>query len=82
VAAEVRKTVRQGINRKVERQIAPATALIPHNAQNADAEYCCAPFRSSLPLVSANTFTSALPANPKSVIDIQVIKLLIVSQTP
>src|SRR5580658_312077 len=82
VAAEVRKTARQGINWNVARQRTPATALMPVNAQKADAEYCCAPWRSSLPLASANTFTSALPASPKSVIDIQVIKLLIVSHTP
>src|ERR1700723_1463411 len=82
VAAETRKTARHGIYRKKATDAIPETTLTPESAQKADEVYCWAPTWSSLPLASARTLTSAFPARPKSVIDIQVIRLLMVSHTP
>ncbi len=52
------------------------------SAQIAEDAYRCASSRSSFPFASDSTLISALPANPKSVMDIQIRMLLIVSQTP
>ena len=52
------------------------------SAQIADAVYRCASSRSSFPFASDSTLINALPASPKSVMDIQIRRLLIVSQTP
>src|SRR4051794_1220229 len=82
VAAETRKTARQGIQKKVRAAMIPVTALILVRTQNAEDAYCRAPSESSRPLLSASTLINALPESPKSVIAIQVRRLLMVSQTP
>jgi hypothetical protein len=70
------------MNRKLAITATARIVAMTMSAQIAEDVYRCASSRSSFPFASDSTLINALPASPKSVIDIQIRRLLIVSQTP